>query len=440
MTDLPANLHSVPGGLGATGLVDERGLVIELEPRTELLHHGVLRASVISFAVDVVAGVTLDTDPDAWTFTTDLTLRMRPVPAPGRITASGRSCGRGGGRPTACSRSSTSAAPRWPPAPSASPTSPASPRDPPKPIVVTGRRGGALLGRGPDHPAAARGGADRVDRSRRGRRRDGGAAGGVQPGRHDPGRHGRPRRRGRHRGPARRRSGTPVVVTDLDIRYLGQATVGPVRSRCHVLGDDLGAVPAGPGGADRPRHRPHHHPRLHPSGPRLSRLHSAGVHAGSRPRDSGGDPAQHPVHHAGPVPRRLAVGGRPPGGPHAEPRSAGRAAACGSPATTPRATRARPGEPASTRAPTSSTTGWWATARRSTTASTTSPAPPAGPGTSRRCGATPTRASTPPRPTGPTIRGSTPTRASSRASTPSSTCPPTTGRGGGGWRSWATSA
>ena len=95
MTDLPANLHSVPGGLGATGLVDDRGLVIEIEPRVELLHHGVLRASVISFAVDVVAGVTLDTDPDAWTFTTDLTLRMRPVPAPGKITASGTILRRG---------------------------------------------------------------------------------------------------------------------------------------------------------------------------------------------------------------------------------------------------------------------------------------------------------------------------------------------------------
>jgi hypothetical protein len=34
-----------------------------------------------------------------------------------------------------------------------------------------------------------------------------------------------------------------VVVTDLDLRYLGQATVGPVRTRCRPLGDDLRACP-----------------------------------------------------------------------------------------------------------------------------------------------------------------------------------------------------
>jgi arylsulfatase A-like enzyme len=41
---------------------------------------------------------------------------------------------------------------------------------------------------------------------------------------------------------------------------------------------------------------------------------------------------------------------------------------------------------------------------------------------------------------GPTIRGSTRTRGSSPASSPSWTCPPTIGRGGGGWRGWGTSA
>ena len=38
-------------------------------------------------------------------------------------------------------------------------------------------------------------------------------------------------------------TGQPVVVTDLDLRYLGQATVGPVRSRCRLLGDDVGSCP-----------------------------------------------------------------------------------------------------------------------------------------------------------------------------------------------------
>ena len=88
MTDFPANLTAVPSRLGARALVDERGLVVEIDDvQADLLHHGVLRLSVLTFLVDVSAGVTLDTDPDAWTFTTDLSLRMQAVPAPTRVTA-----------------------------------------------------------------------------------------------------------------------------------------------------------------------------------------------------------------------------------------------------------------------------------------------------------------------------------------------------------------
>ncbi|MHB8465988.1 MAG: PaaI family thioesterase [Acidimicrobiales bacterium] len=88
MTDLPANLTAVPSRLGSTALVDERGLVIEINDiQAELLHHGVLRLSVLTFIVDVSAGVTLDTDPNRWTFTTDLSLRMQSAPAPGKVTA-----------------------------------------------------------------------------------------------------------------------------------------------------------------------------------------------------------------------------------------------------------------------------------------------------------------------------------------------------------------
>ncbi|HWW54222.1 MAG TPA: hypothetical protein VNY84_10660 [Acidimicrobiales bacterium] len=89
MTDLPANLTAVPSRLGSTALIDERGLVIEIDDiRPELLHHGVVRLSVLTFIVDVSAGVTLDTDPSRWTFTTDLSLRMQAIPAPRKVTAS----------------------------------------------------------------------------------------------------------------------------------------------------------------------------------------------------------------------------------------------------------------------------------------------------------------------------------------------------------------
>jgi acyl-coenzyme A thioesterase PaaI-like protein len=89
MTDFPSNLTAVPSRLGSTALIDERGLVIEINDiQTDLLHHGVLRLSVLTFIVDVSAGVALDSDPQSWTFTTDLSLRMQAVPAPRKVAAS----------------------------------------------------------------------------------------------------------------------------------------------------------------------------------------------------------------------------------------------------------------------------------------------------------------------------------------------------------------
>ena len=234
--ELPANLHSVPGRLGATGLVDERGLVIELEPREELLTHGVVRISVVTFIVDVVAGVTLDTDPDAWTFTTDLSLRMRPVPAPGRLTATGQILREGRrsahtslevveerGSEVAVGAIGFARVPR-------------KPGDPPKPIVSR------------ELVAASFSAADRIERPLREEAEIvpiDPAAGvvemAVRPEVCNPA--------GTLQGAmvalaveaatedllAAR--GEPFVVTELDLRYLGQATVGPVRSRCRVLGE-----------------------------------------------------------------------------------------------------------------------------------------------------------------------------------------------------------
>jgi acyl-coenzyme A thioesterase PaaI-like protein len=89
MTDFPAILNAVPSRLGARANVDERGLVVQIDDvQPALLHHGVIRLSVLTFLVDVSAGVMLDTDPDAWTFTTDLSLRMLATPAPETVTAS----------------------------------------------------------------------------------------------------------------------------------------------------------------------------------------------------------------------------------------------------------------------------------------------------------------------------------------------------------------
>jgi acyl-coenzyme A thioesterase PaaI-like protein len=235
MTDLPSNLHAVPGRLGATGLVDERGLVIELEPTDEELHLGVLRISVISFIVDVVAGVTLDTDPDAWTFTTDLTLRMRPVPAPGKVTATGTILRKGKrsahtllavvderGAEVATGAIGFAHVPR-------------RTGDPPKPIVS--REAVAARFTGEDRiarPLREEAGVVTIDPSA------GIVEMAVRPEVCNPA--------GTIQGAMvalvaeaatedlMASMGTPAVVTELDLRYLGQATVGPVRSRCRVVG------------------------------------------------------------------------------------------------------------------------------------------------------------------------------------------------------------
>ncbi len=82
MTDLLDDSLSLPSSLGVVAEVRDGEFLLTLRPRPEVLRHGALRASVIAFMIDVVAGVVLDDDPDAWTLTSDMSVRMRPLPAP----------------------------------------------------------------------------------------------------------------------------------------------------------------------------------------------------------------------------------------------------------------------------------------------------------------------------------------------------------------------
>lgn len=86
MTDLPPS-PSIPSQLGVRLSMEAETLVGHLLPRPELCTHGMVRASALVFLVDVVAGIAVDTDPDAWTFTSDLSLRVPAIPAPERIDA-----------------------------------------------------------------------------------------------------------------------------------------------------------------------------------------------------------------------------------------------------------------------------------------------------------------------------------------------------------------
>jgi acyl-coenzyme A thioesterase PaaI-like protein len=224
--------------LGATAVVDERGLVVSSTPAAHELHHGILRLSVLTFLVDVSAGVTLDTDPDAWTFTTDLSLRMRPVPAPASVSATttllreGKRSAHGlvhvvdgDGAEVAAGAIGFAHVPR-------------RPGDPPKPIVspqvVADRFSDAERLTAPLRDEA---GIVVLDAAA------GVAEIAVTPDVCNPA--------GTLQGAmvallaeaatedlvSNRLGGAPVVVTDIDLRYLMQSGTGPVRSRCRPLGD-----------------------------------------------------------------------------------------------------------------------------------------------------------------------------------------------------------
>lgn len=87
MTDLAALYDSVPNRLGVNGRFVDGELHLDLTPHLHTLHHGIVRASVIAYLVDCVAGIGVDDDPELWTLTSDMTVRMRPLPAPALIHA-----------------------------------------------------------------------------------------------------------------------------------------------------------------------------------------------------------------------------------------------------------------------------------------------------------------------------------------------------------------
>jgi acyl-coenzyme A thioesterase PaaI-like protein len=237
VTDLPAEITAVPSRLGARARVDDRGLVIELEPQPEVLHHGAVRASVVAYIVDVVSGVSVDSDADVWTFTTDMTVRMVPVPAPGRLIAVNHVLRRGR-RSVTCAVDVTDGS-------GALVASgaigfahvPRKPSDPPK-IHLTPQQAaqrfrttGRLA-----QPLRDEAGIVAIDPSR------GLVELAVRPEVCNPA--------GTLQGAmvallaesaaedfVGHRSGEPVTVVDLDLRYLAQAKVGPVRTRCTMVGE-----------------------------------------------------------------------------------------------------------------------------------------------------------------------------------------------------------
>ena len=76
MTDIPGADSSVPARMGARFRLDGDVLGGELAFVPAMAENGTMPIAALVFLVDAVAGVSIDTDPDAWAFTADLSVRL----------------------------------------------------------------------------------------------------------------------------------------------------------------------------------------------------------------------------------------------------------------------------------------------------------------------------------------------------------------------------
>ena len=237
MTDISGPGLSVPSRLGVAARFEDGQLILELRTQRETLHHGIVRASVLSFVIDVVAGIPLDRDPGVWTLTSDMSVRMRPVPAPERIDATSTILRQGRRSATSLVELRTDRG-----APIATGAIgfvniPRRATDPPKPNVPLGqipaifRHPGTLA-----RPLREEAGIEVLDAA------EGVVQVEVTPDLRNPA--------GTLQGAmvalfaeaaaeelASARFDVDAVVTELDLRYLAQTGEGPVQSVCTLLGD-----------------------------------------------------------------------------------------------------------------------------------------------------------------------------------------------------------
>ena len=101
MTDLPIDLHSVPTRLGVSFTLVGEELHGRLQPSAAICERGTIPAAALVYLADVVAGVSNDTDPDAWAFTSEASLRVPLGPPPGTVDATSTTL-RGGRRSVTC--------------------------------------------------------------------------------------------------------------------------------------------------------------------------------------------------------------------------------------------------------------------------------------------------------------------------------------------------
>lgn len=235
MTDLSGAALSLPSRLGVTARYEADELILELRPQEETQHHGVVRASVLAFVIDVVAGIPLDQDAGVWTLTSDMSVRMRLVPAPERIDGTNTILRQGRRSATCLAELRTIEGEPIATGAIGFTKIPRKPTDPPKPNVQLGQipsifRHPATLAR----PLRDEAGIQVIDAA------EGIVQVDVTPDLRNPA--------GTLQGAMvalvaeaaaedlmATRFESPVVVTDLDLRYLRKTQAGPVRTRTRVL-------------------------------------------------------------------------------------------------------------------------------------------------------------------------------------------------------------
>lgn len=235
-SELASHGWTIPSRLGTNAEITPAGVVGTLTRYPTTMVAGALRMAAVVFLVDAVAGITLDTDPDAWSFTSDLSVRFPAVAAPETIVATavvlreGRRSATaavplclGDGTPFGIGLSGFARVPR-------------RPDDPPKPSIDLSHLGELWAGIPPlDLPLREATGIRVLDASR------GEVELVLRPDLANPA--------GALQGAlvslvaevaaeelAGAVLGSPQVVTEIDIRYLAQARTGPVRSRSRLIG------------------------------------------------------------------------------------------------------------------------------------------------------------------------------------------------------------
>jgi acyl-coenzyme A thioesterase PaaI-like protein len=85
VTDFPSAITYVPSRLGTRLVLDGDRLVGRLEPPPAICTRGAVSMAAVVFLVDVVGGLTVDTDPDSWSFTSEVSVRLPLAPTPSAI-------------------------------------------------------------------------------------------------------------------------------------------------------------------------------------------------------------------------------------------------------------------------------------------------------------------------------------------------------------------